>query len=343
MNRLRFPAMECFAFVFALPGMAESTGALLASGDDVAFAIGSTMLLILIAVVVVIAWILLIVSRKRLIFDEVSGEYEHKKAMDNFKESFHGLGLTDVKPGYGMTYLWTTVLLALARSVTIGSYSFACPVGKELLCGYVQSFLVLTLLVLTTFMLVMWAPFIDEDDQLVESVSAWCNVFTLLCIMWLPTVAGGRHETTVGWLLLVLQGISIMNQIWYNVKPLLVMLYEWIASKCCPPKDQGEEGVGLKGADSDSEGEPSYEAEDPVDNISGDSQFGRSNSRLSDRGGALSRTSSLAADTPVTSPRARPMTPEHVKPDWSTNGGSSSGLLRTDTSTSEVDEVNLDV
>lgn len=240
-DRLQFPALECFAAIFALPGMAEGCAALISSGDDVAISVGSMILVLLLAFIGVSFWLLIFQSSLRLTFDNEAREYSHKDEDDVFLKLYHGYSLTDFHPGQGHTFLFCNILIAFARSFAFGAFAFACPMATQVACGFLQTFIVMLLLAGVTTLLMFWRPYLDGDDQTVEEVSAWCNLLTTLAIMALPFAAGTSNAGALGWSLIVLQVISILNQIWYNLKPLILGIAGYLYAKICGKEEEGTE------------------------------------------------------------------------------------------------------
>ena len=72
--------------------------------------------------------------------------------------------------------------------------------------------------------------------------------------MVLPVASGTPYEGMLGWTLIILQLISILNQIWYNMKPLILGVAGYVASKVC--------GTYEKEAEEDDLGEEDLEDED---------------------------------------------------------------------------------
>ena len=238
-ERLQFPALECFAAIFALPGMAEACAALLSSGDDVALAVGGVVLFSLVLFVGISCWLIIFQVSERLLFDGETEEYLPKEEDDLFVKLYHGYSFADFRPGAGQVYLFVNILVAFARSIAFGAYAFACPQGSQVLCGLVQTFVVLILLAFLTLLLMTNQPYLSGDDQVVEEVSAWCNLLTILGILAMPFCVGTQYASPLGWALIILQLISILNQIWYNMKPLLLAAVDYV----CPAKED-EEGDG---------------------------------------------------------------------------------------------------
>jgi len=236
-ERLMFPSLECIACIVVLPGFCDATGQLVASGDDVAVAVGVLLVVLTVGFVLSCAYVVLIRAHESLKFDSDTGEWSDNEG-SNFLNRFHGLGIADYRPGMGHTFLWVTILTVAARSMVIGAYEFACPQGEEEACGYVQSSLVLIALTLSAGMLSYYRPFLDSDDQVVEEISAWCNWSTVLLILLLPT-GGGNPEWAgaMSYGILAAQAISLANQIWYNIKPLFFMVADGMARCCLPAED----------------------------------------------------------------------------------------------------------
>jgi len=79
-------------------------------------------------------------------------------------------------------------------------------------------------------------------------------------VMMLPSSSGTQYSSTVGWSIIILQAVSIANQIWYNVKPLLVILAGSLYTSIFGEEEEEEEEV-----DSEEELEEDGSAEDNED------------------------------------------------------------------------------
>jgi len=112
-------------------------------------------------------------------------------------------------------------------------------------CGYLQAGIVLFLLSVIAFSLTLSKPYLDPDDQVVEEISAWCNVLTIVFVLLLPVAAdSGRSdfEQSVSWGIIVTQAVSLLNQIQYNLKPLFLALYAAVCAAKEEEKEEEEEG-----------------------------------------------------------------------------------------------------
>ena len=258
-DRLQFPALECFAAIVALPGMAEGCAALISSGDDIAIAVGTVILFFLAGFILISFWLLVHQSSHRLDFDSETGEYSPRDENDAFLKLYHGYSLTDFNPGHGHVFLFCNITIAFSRSLAFGAFAFACPMSDQVSCGYLQTSIVLVLLAGVVALLMLWSPYISSDDQFVEEVSAWCNLLTMVAIMVLPVASGTSYEGMLCWTLIILQLISILNQIWYNMKPLILGVAGYVASKVC---GTDEKEADEKEAEEDDLDEKDLEDED---------------------------------------------------------------------------------
>ena len=174
-------------------------------------------------------------TAQNMVFNEELEEWEEVDNGSLFLKRFHGLGIADFKPGMGHTFLTTTILGVTAESLALGAYDFACPVGQEEACGYVQTGIVALISVVIVFMLSAAKPYLDGDDQFVEEVSAWCKVLTLFFVLLLPAAEGdSAAQVYVSWGIIAAQLASLVNQLWYNLKPLIMMIPSFFYWFCCP-------------------------------------------------------------------------------------------------------------
>jgi len=308
-DRLQFPALECFAAVFALPGMAQASTVLLSSGDDIAIATGSVMLMLLVLFIGVTSWLLLFQLPARLSFDDESAEYIPNDDDDLFLKLYHGYSFADFRPGGGQAYLFLNILVAFSRSVAFGAYMFGCPAGQAETCGQVQLVIVFVLMAEALVLLSILRPYNSGDDQTVEEVSAWCNVLTLAGMMALPSAAGTQHEEPLAWALILLQVVSIGNQMWYNLKPLILGIADYVHSKLCSPRvhqsDVDDDDGSCKGDRdeniecSDASDEEDVRGFDDVEDSSESDEY--DDEYLSSREDATTRTSSPPTSSSLTS------------------------------------------
>ena len=210
-------------------------------------------------------YVCIVGTTEHMVFNEESEEWEEVDDGTLFIKRFHGLAITDFKPGMGHTFLTTTILAVTAESLTLGAYDFACPAGQEEACGYVQTGLVGFISVVIVVILSTSKPYLDGDDQLVEEVSAWCKVATLIFVLLLPVSKGSEAQSFVSWGIIFAQGVSLANQLWYNLKPLLSMIPGCVTWLCCPaPATNAEEIMDIKRRGSESLGHKPERTSNPL-------------------------------------------------------------------------------
>lgn len=102
----------------------------------------------------------------------------------------------------------------------------------------------------------MTKPYLDPNDQVVEEVSAWCNWTTIFLVTLLPSASSSGSaecEQAVSWGIIVTQAVSLINQIQYNLKPLVLALWAALCESAqevedeCDASADEKEGLDTKG------------------------------------------------------------------------------------------------